>query len=76
MEPYAQLVSVGTDTAVAFEDPVRAQEILDTLRANPQILEAQIVLENGADSGQLQPCAEATMPTAIPTKPDGVYLEP
>ncbi len=24
MEPYADLVSVGTDAAVAFEDPVRA----------------------------------------------------
>jgi PAS domain S-box-containing protein len=47
MEPYAQLVAVGTDAAVAFADPVRAQEILDTLRSNAQILEADIVLDDG-----------------------------
>lgn len=47
MEPYAQLVSVGAEAAVAFEDPVRAQAILDTLRANPQIIEAAILLEDG-----------------------------
>jgi PAS domain S-box-containing protein len=47
MEPYAQLVSVGTDAAVAFEDPIRAQEILETLRANPEVLAADIVLDSG-----------------------------
>jgi PAS domain S-box-containing protein len=44
MEPYAQLVSVGAEAAVAFSDSRRAQEILETLRANPQIVEAQIDL--------------------------------
>jgi PAS domain S-box-containing protein len=48
VEPYAQLVSVGAETAVAFRDPDRAEEILNTLRANPQVLEAQIFLESGA----------------------------
>jgi PAS domain S-box-containing protein len=47
MEPYAQLVLVGTEAAVAFEDPVRAKEILDTLRANPEIVAAEIVLDGG-----------------------------
>jgi PAS domain S-box-containing protein len=47
MEPVAQLVSVGTDAAVAFGDPVRAREILDTLRHNPQILMAEIELDDG-----------------------------
>ena len=47
MEPYAELVSVGANAAVAFEDPVRAQEILDSLRANPHIVEAEIRLEGG-----------------------------
>ncbi len=47
MEPYADLVSAGTDAAVAFGDPVRAQEILDALRANPEILSAEIVLQDG-----------------------------
>jgi signal transduction histidine kinase/CheY-like chemotaxis protein/HAMP domain-containing protein len=47
MEPYAQLVSVSTESAVAFEDPVRAQEILNSLRINPEIVTAQIILDDG-----------------------------
>lgn len=47
LEPYAQLIAVGTDAAVAFEDPVRAQEILDTLRSNPHIIDADLYLEDG-----------------------------
>ena len=47
MAPYAQLISVGAEAAVAFEDAARAQEILDTLRATPHILQAQIELEDG-----------------------------
>jgi|GEM_PF-3688263 len=47
MEPYAHLISVGTETAVAFEDPKRAREILDTLQASPQILQAEIILQDG-----------------------------
>jgi PAS domain S-box-containing protein len=47
MEPYAQLVSVGTESAIAFEDPLRAQEILDSLKTNPEIMSAQIVLDDG-----------------------------
>ncbi len=47
MQPYAQLISVGTEAAIAFQDPVRAQEVLDTLRANPQILAAEIYLNDG-----------------------------
>jgi PAS domain S-box-containing protein len=73
MEPYAQLVSVGAEAAVAFEDPVRAQAILDTLRANPQIVEAAILLEDGrilANYGH--------SPTAKPVDPqpvvNGIHL--
>jgi PAS domain S-box-containing protein len=47
MEPYAQMIAVGTDAAVAFQDPKRAQEILDTLERNPYILGAEIVLDDG-----------------------------
>jgi signal transduction histidine kinase/DNA-binding response OmpR family regulator len=47
VEPYAQLVSVGAEAAVAFDDGSRAQEILDTLRANDQIVDARIVLHDG-----------------------------
>jgi PAS domain S-box-containing protein len=45
--PYRDLVSVGTEAAIAFEDAGRAQEILETLRANPEILAAAIALEDG-----------------------------
>jgi signal transduction histidine kinase len=47
VEPYAQLISVGVETAVAFEDGVRAGEVLSTLRANPQFLGSEIVLREG-----------------------------
>ena len=69
MEPYAQLVSVGTDAAVAFEDPQRSQEILNTLKANPQIRAADIALADGrilasiGDRSQLGP-----------NMPEGIYL--
>lgn len=73
MAPYAQLISVGTDAAVAFEDPQRAQEVLDTLRANPQILEAEIFLDNGrilASVSQL-PNVQSR---PLPMHHDGIYL--
>jgi signal transduction histidine kinase len=47
VEPYARLVSVGAETAVAFGDSARAQEILDTLSVNVLVIEAQIVLADG-----------------------------
>jgi len=47
IEPYARFVAVGSDAAIAFQDPNRAQEILETLHANPDILGAEIVLQNG-----------------------------
>ncbi|MDO8312835.1 MAG: PocR ligand-binding domain-containing protein, partial [Sideroxyarcus sp.] len=74
MEPYAQLVSVGTDAAVAFEDPLRAQEILDTLRANPQILEADIFLDSGRILASFSRLPSA-IPRPLPTKLDGLYLD-
>jgi diguanylate cyclase (GGDEF)-like protein/PAS domain S-box-containing protein len=73
MQPYAQLVSVGTDAAVAFEDSRRAQEILDTLSANPQIREAEIFLESGRTLASFSHSADAK-PRAAPSKPDGVYI--
>lgn len=73
MEPYAQMVAVGTDTAVAFEDPVRAQEILDTLRASRQIKDAVIFLDNGQILASFSKTPNAK-PTPLLTRPDGVYL--
>ena len=73
MAPYAQLVSVGAEAAVAFEDSARAQEILDTLRANPQILEAQINLRDGRVLAHYTTQVFAKM-SRIPPQPDGVYV--
>lgn len=71
MEPYAQMVAVGTDAAVAFADPVRAQEILDTLRANSQILEAEIILDDGRRLASFNNMPDAgQLPLA--GKPDGI----
>ncbi|HBG07869.1 MAG TPA: hybrid sensor histidine kinase/response regulator, partial [Geobacter sp.] len=73
MEPYAQLVSVGTEAAVAFEDPGRAQEILNTLRTNPQISLAEIILRDGRLLARYGSRSRATaLPVSL--KPDGVYL--
>lgn len=69
VQPYVQWMSVGTDAAVAFEDPQRAQEILDTLKANPQIRAADIVL---ADGRVLASIGEGSR--LGPTVPDGIYL--
>jgi diguanylate cyclase (GGDEF)-like protein/PAS domain S-box-containing protein len=73
MEPYAQLVSVGTDAAVAFEDPQRATEILDTLRVNPQILQAVIYLDNKRPLASFTRTPGAA-PGVPPDKPDGLYI--
>ncbi len=47
MDPYVRFVAVGAETAVAFEDAARAKEILDTLQANSQIVQAALFLEDG-----------------------------
>lgn len=73
MMPYAQMVSVGTNAAVASEDPIQAQNILNTLRANPQILEADIVIASGQVLAAFSHMPNA-MPRPFPNKPDGIYL--
>ncbi len=72
MEPYAELISVGTETAVAFEDPRRAREILDTLHTSPQILKAEIFLRDGRLLAGYN--RENLTLHPQPLKPDGVYL--
>ena len=73
MEPYAQLVSTGTEAAIAFEDPVRAQEILNTLGANPQILEGAIYLEDGRLLARFSRLP-GTRAMPLPSRSEGVYL--
>lgn len=72
MEPYAQLISVGTETAVAFEDPKRAREILDTLQTSPQILQAEIVLRDGRLLAGYNSANAISHPHLL--KSDGVYV--
>lgn len=73
MEPYARMVAVGAESAVAFQDPVRAQEVLSGLSADPMILEAVIVLENGSVLARFsrQP---GTPPSAVPPGREGVTV--
>lgn len=73
MEPYAQLVSVGAEAAVAFGDGPRAQEILDTLRANPHFLEARLDLADGRLLARYSLRSTRSLPP--PGRPDGVYLD-
>ncbi|HSI59034.1 MAG TPA: response regulator [Ideonella sp.] len=75
VEPYAKLVSVGAEAAVAFGDAARAQEILDSLRANGQILEAQIVLADGRRLARYSAHAQVS-PLPLPQRPDGVLVSP
>jgi diguanylate cyclase (GGDEF)-like protein/PAS domain S-box-containing protein len=74
MQPYAQLVAVGTDSAVAFQDPKRAQEILATLKSNPHILHAGIFLDDGRFLAgfSLQPETPHQTP---PNRQAGVFIE-
>ena len=62
LDPYAQLVAVGADAAVAFEDTVRAQEVLDGLLVNPQILAAEILLADGRSLARLDPIGGTHLP--------------
>ncbi|QTN25517.1 response regulator [Rhizobacter sp. AJA081-3] len=73
VEPYVQLVSVGAEAAVAFRDTTRAQEILDTLRANAQILDAQIVLADGSELARYRARGQ-TAPEDLPPRADGLLV--
>ena len=74
IEPYAQLVAIGVEAAVTFEDPVRAHEVLATLRTNPQILKAEIVLEDGTLLAGYDG-ASTPVDRLPPRRPDGVYID-
>ena len=64
-QPYARLVSVGAEAAIAFADADRAQEILQSLRRDPQVLAASIVLADGRVLARLG-ALPAEGPQAIP----------
>jgi signal transduction histidine kinase len=72
MEPYAQMIAVGVDPAVAFEDTQRATEILQTLSTNPQILEATLYLLDGR---RLASYNRAGVPPSRVRQEDGIFFE-
>ncbi len=74
MQPYAQLVAVGTDAAVAFQDPQRAQEVLATLQSNPRIIQADILLDDDRVLAGFSR-ESAPRPNSLPSRPPGVYIE-
>ncbi len=74
MQPYANLVSIGSEAAIIFEDPLRAQEILDTLRGSPQIREAEIILQSGRILASFNNTS-VNRPHTATTKDDGIYIE-
>ena len=73
MESYARLISVGVESAVDFADKTRAQKVLDTLRANPEIIEAEVRLENGEILANYPAVGEKTT-QPYKSKADGVYI--
>ena len=73
MEPYAQLVAVGSDAAIAFEDPARAGEVLESLRANPEILGATLYLAGGSELASFRRKPEAG-PQPPPEGEEGIVL--
>lgn len=74
IEPYAQLVAIGVEAAVTFESPVRAREVLGTLRTNPQILKAEVILEDGTLLAGYE--NDRTPADRLPPRrPDGVYID-
>ena len=73
LAPYAQMITVGTDVAVEFEDVPRAQEILNSLKSNPQILRADIVLPNGRLLATY-PAKSQPLEPSLWKRLDGIYL--
>lgn len=71
--PIARLVSVGVKTAVAFGEKSRAQEVLDTLGAEPRISEAHLVMVDGQVLARYARDRRRASPTPA-ARPDGVYL--
>ena len=74
LEPYAQLVSVSSMTAVDFEDGGRAQQILAPLSANPEIMEACIQMQDGKILARYLRQNTPDVSEKVISKPEGVYL--
>jgi PAS domain S-box-containing protein len=73
LAPYAEMITVGTAVAVDFEDSARAQEILNSLKSNPQIRCAVIILPNGRVLASYPPDSPPRDPAGW-NRAEGIYI--
>ena len=73
LAPYAEMISVGTSVAVDLEDASRAQAILNSLKLNPQILRADIILPDGRPLATY-PAGSPLLAASERNRPDGTYF--
>lgn len=74
LEPYAQLLSMSASAAADFEDSARAQQILSSLKANPDILGASIVMQGGFVLAQYQRDSALPLPQVQAGEPEGILV--
>ncbi|HSY17404.1 MAG TPA: PAS domain S-box protein [Candidatus Acidoferrales bacterium] len=72
-KPYAELISATAATAVATKDRPAAMQILATLKSNPQILRADIVMSDGHTLATY-PAGNRPLNTNLLYRPWGIYL--
>jgi PAS domain S-box-containing protein len=73
LAPYAEMVAVSAAVAVDFEDRPRAQEILNSLKSNPMILRADLILPNGQKLAAYPSSGPALNPARW-QRLDGIYF--
>jgi len=71
--PYAELISAAAGSAVQTGNQSAATEILATLKANPQIIRADIVLPDGRTLATY-PAGNRPINTNLLYRPWGIYL--
>ena len=74
LAPAAEMINVGTAAAVELADAPRAQEFLNSLKSNPQILRADILLPDGRLLATYPP-TNAPPDTSWRNRPDGIYFD-
>ncbi len=73
LEPYAEMIVVSAKASTDIGIPDRAEEILATLASNPQILRADILL-NEHQSFASFPTNAPSLPAATWSKADGINI--
>jgi PAS domain S-box-containing protein len=75
LTPYAQIIAVSAGPAVGAGDRVRAQQILTSLKSNPQVTRADIILADGRTLATYPP-NNPPLERASWNRSDGVYMTP